>query len=170
MANVRGLPKTTMHRLVLTSAFPQKGDKLNGYNLSFAMAMDRMTKADIEAGKGQTAPMLAYNKYTDKTTGEEKTSHTMAYSKQQYDAIMAAANTKGDKPVIEAQVFPKNGGLFVNTKNLATPKYKFNDEKHKANIELAREISAKAKDAKENQAEAEAQAQAQAEQQGPEIG
>lgn len=177
MANIKGMPKDTVHRLVMTGAFPQKGknangQELTGYNIAFKMAQDRVTKTAIEEGKGQTAPMLAYNSYTDKTTGEKKTSFTVPYSKEQYDKIMAAANTKGDKPVIDAQVFAKNGGLVVNTNTLSTPKYKYDAAKDKANTERIREIASEKRAAKENEAEAqnEAQAQTEAASDGPDFG
>ena len=174
MANIKGMSKDTMHRLVITGAFPQKGANKNGvemtgYNIAFRMANDRLTKADIEAGKGQTAPMLAYDSYTDAKTGKQMTSFTRPYSRDQYDKIMAAANQKGDKPVIEAQVFARNGGLVVNTDTLATPKYKYDETKDKANTTLLRDNAAKARDARENQAEAQAEAAAEVENDGPEL-
>lgn len=172
MANIKGTPKDAKHRLVMLAAFPQKGEHngkpMTGYNISFAMAQDRVKAADIEAGKGQTAPMLAYDSYKDKETGEKKLSTTRPYSKDQYDKIMQMANTKGDKPVIEASVFARDGGLIVNTNTIETPKFKFDAEKHKANVEKSREIASKQRDAKENAAEAEMQTEAQAD--GPEMG
>lgn len=171
MANIKGTKKDDKHRLVMLAAFPQKGEHngkpMTGYNISFAMAQDRVKAADIEAGKGQTAPMLAYDSYTDKKTGEKKLSTTRPYSKEQYDKIMAAANTKGDKPVIEAAVFARDGGLVVNTNTLETPKFKFDDAKHKANIDKSREIASKQREGRENAAEAQIQTEAQAD--GPEF-
>lgn len=162
--NIKGTNKDTKHRLVVSAAFEQKGigkngKPMTGYNIVFSAANDRLTKKDIEAGKVQTAPMLAYNKYTDKN-GKPATSFTMPYSKGQYDSIMKAANTKGDKPVIEAAVFPKNGGLVVNINTLETPKYKFDAEKHAANTELGRNLAAEKRAEKENQAQAEADKEA----------
>lgn len=163
MANIKGLGKDTKHRLAIIGAFEQKGEnkngvKMTGYNIAFRMCNDTLTKKDIEAGKGQTAPMLAYDSYTDKS-GEKKTSFTRPYSKDQYDAIMAAANTKGDKPVIEACVFPKDNGLVVNTNSLSTPKKAYDEKKDKANTEKLRELAAEKRNERENQAEAEIQAE-----------
>lgn len=174
MANIKGMPKNAVHRMVITGAFPQQGTNKNGvemtgYNIAFRMANDRLTKADIEAGKGQTAPMLAYDSYTDKNTGEKKNSFTRPYSKEQYEKIMAAANTKGDKPVIEAQVFPRNGGLVVNTETLATPKFKYDAAKDKANTEALRDKAAAQREARENQAEAQVETEAQAQNDSPEF-
>lgn len=166
MANIKGGAKDTKYRLVISGAYPQKGKNANGvemtgYNIAFRMANDRMTKADITAGKAQTAPMLAYDSYTDKN-GEKQTSFTRPYSKEQYESIMAAANTKGDKPVIEACVFPRNNGLVVNTNTLSTPKYKYDKAKDAENTNKAREVAAAQREAREQQAEAQTEQQAQA--------
>lgn len=172
MANIKGGSKDTKYRLVVSGAYPQKGVNQNGvamtgYNIAFRMANDRLTKKDIEAGKGQTAPMLAYDSYTDKN-GEKQTSFTRPYSKEQYDAIMAAANTKGDKPVIEAAVFPRNNGLVVNTNTLETPKVKYDKDKDIANTTAAREVAAAQREAREQQAEAQNEKQSEAEAQAGE--
>lgn len=174
--NVRGNAKDTKYRIAIISAFPQKGVgkngvPLTGYNVTLRAANDTLTKKDIQAGKGQTAPMLAYNKY--EKDGKEAVSNAVAYSKDQYDAMMAAANTKGDKPVIEASVFPKKGALVVNTKDMQTPKKAYDHAKDLANTEAVRDVKAKTQQKNEAQMAAEAEKQGQMEapeQDGPEMG
>lgn len=152
-------------RLYLAAAFPQK-PPMEGYNLAIGVAND------LGARKGQniqSAPMLAYDRYTDKN-GKPGTSYTRGYSKAQYEAIMAVANTKGDFPVFKANVFPKSNGMLVDTNSLAKTNKPFSKADHDKNTELAREAKAAERAQAQKQNEAEAEAAVTAEQEGPEMG
>ena len=168
MANFRKESKNSKEqvRLYIAAAFEQKAP-MNGYNLAIGVAND------LGARKGQnlqSAPMLAYDHYTGKD-GKPGVSYTRPYSKEQYDAIMAVANTKGDKPVFKADVFPKNNGMVVNTNTLKKTSKPFDKAEHDKNTELAREMAAKEREAQaQAQNEAEAEAAASVEQDGPEVG
>lgn len=171
MANFRKESKNSKEgvRLYVAAAFPQKAP-MTGYNMAIGVAND------LGPRKGQnlqSAPMLAYDNYTTKD-GKEGTSYTRPYSKEQYNAIMAIANTKGDCPVFKADVFPKNNGMVVNTSTLAKTSKPFDKAEHQKNTELARAEVAKQREAQQAQAQNEAEAQeevaASVEQEGPEVG
>lgn len=122
----------------IASAFPQKGKMPNGqpmtgYNVALGIANDRR-----EPDKVITNPMLVYNKYKD-AAGDDQVSFTQSYSKDQYEAMQAAANKDGDAAVLKADLIPsKKGGFVINTKTLQTPEKPFDAKAHKENTEQAR--------------------------------
>lgn len=167
MADFRKASKNSKDgvRLYIAAAFPQKAP-MTGYNLAIGVAND------LGARKGQniqSAPMLAYDHYTGKD-GKPGTSYTRGYSKEQYDAIMAVANTKGDCPVFKANVFPKNNGMVVDTNTLAKTNKPFDKAAHDENTKLVREAKQAEREAQAQQNQTEAEAAATVEQDGPEMG
>lgn len=172
----RGGRSMKSERLYIANAFEQKGKtkngmEMNGYNLQVGVAND------LTEDKTQviTDPMLRYDTYT-KADGEKGKNMTVAVSKNQYDAIMAVANTDGDKPVFHADLFPKGSGLMLDTKTVKPAEVPFNIEKHRevtaeARAMRAAERAAKAAEEGAPAPEAEAQAEQPAVQaEGPEMG
>ncbi len=165
MANIRGdkAAEAKQARLVVTGVFKQKGENLTGYNVALKFANDLLTDKDIQAGKGQSAPMLAYNKYIDKN-GKEQTSYTVPYSENQVKEMMAVGKLSGNKKVktpeeltgavIEGDVFPDKGYLKVNTKTLNKPAKAYNKENDTKNTAILRENAKAAREAKAAQAQA----------------
>ena len=138
--NLKG-KSTKGHELYVSRAREAKGEK-GGHFISLGLACDRLPEADID-----TAPMLVYKQYKDKN-GADQTSFDAWYSDSQYESIMAAANTDGDRPVIKGDLmFRKGGGsaLIVNTKSLTTPEKPFDYEAHQANLDSARKAKADAR-------------------------
>lgn len=176
MANISGNKSDERKgaRLVVASAFPQKGEGLTGYNVAIKFANDTLTKKDIEAGKGQSAPMLNYGHVKNKD-GKDVSVYTVPYSKEQYDKIMAASLVGKDKqgndtkPVFIADVFPKNGKLLVNTQTLQTPTKPFDAAKDEKNTKLIRERAAEQRAAKSAEVEAQTETQQEAEMDEPQA-
>ena len=73
----------------------KNGKKSEFYLATFRACNDTLSKAEIENGKGQTAPMLMYNKFTDSKTNQERISNWTAITTAQYDKIMEIANKGG---------------------------------------------------------------------------
>lgn len=175
MANIRGSKKEDKQRIAIISAFPQ-AEPMTGYNVALRICNDQLTQEDIQAGKGQSAPMLVYRPYTDAKTGEQKTGFTASYSKEQYEAMMAVANTDGTHPVFDAQVFPRqfgdeSKGLLVNTKAMAETAIPYDHAKDIENTNAIRELKEANKEAGKAApaAEVEAQVEAEAQAEGPEL-
>lgn len=132
---------TKGHELYVSRAREASGEK-KGYFVSLGLACDRLPEDQID-----TAPMLVYKQYKDRN-GETQTSFDAWYSDSQYEAIMAAANTEGDKPVVKGDLmFRKGAGssLILNTKTLSTPDTPFDFEAHQTNLAEARAAKAEAR-------------------------
>ena len=150
--NIRGTSANDFHRIAMVGykEVPAKEAGKEGFVLAaFRACNDTLSPEQIADGKGQTAPMLTYNKYKDKNTGEEKVSNWSRISKSQYDKIMEIANLAGDKPVFEAQVFPKNGGILPNTNTLRKPDNPYNHEKDVKNTQACKDVAAAKRASKE---------------------
>lgn len=175
MASYKNRGGRTMknERLYIANAFPQEGTgrngvQMTGYNVQVGVANDLCK--DLK--QVITDPMLRYDNYT-KPDGTKGKSMTIAVSKDQYEAIQAACNKDGDKPVFQADLFPKGSGLMVDTKTLKTPEAPFSKDAHDKNLTDARAMRAAEraaqKDAPAMEAEKQAEAKA-AEAAGPEMG
>lgn len=151
MATIRKGMSYKGNRIALISAFDQKGEKQTGKNLQLVMANDLET----DNNRVITDPSLVYKTYNDKD-GKPQTWMKEAYSKQQYDDIMAVANTDGTHPVFEADLMPSaNGkGFIVNTKTVKPVDQPFDNEKHKERtLEVRNERAAAREAAKEKSTE-----------------
>lgn len=148
-------------RLVVSAVFDQKGKNYTGKNVAFSIANDTKTVEDA-----MTDPMLVYDTYTDKD-GNKQNSYMAGYSKDQWEAIEAAANKEGDAMVINADVIPRGKGrkgLAVNTKTLSTPEEGFSKAKHDEVTTQARQEKAKAREAAASAKEASAEVEEELEQ------
>ena len=159
---------TKGQRVYMINAFEQQG-KMTGYNVSLALAND-VPKTGEEARLApnagvQTAPCLSYDKYVDPKTNEEKPTFKVGYSKEQYEAMVAAANKDGDNLVFIADLMPrKNGpGYMVNTNTLKSTDIPFDKEAHKERTNAAREANKAKYAAKEADASVEASVEDSAE-------
>lgn len=151
MATIRKGMSYKGNRIALISAFDQKGEKQTGKNLQLVMANDLET----DNNRVITDPSLVYKQYNDKD-GKQQTWMKESYSKQQYDDIMAVANTDGTHPVFEADLMPSaNGkGFIVNTKTVKPVDQPFDNEKHKERtLEVRNERAAAREAAKEKSTE-----------------
>ena len=164
--DVRGSKKGDLFRIAMVGSKKMEkdanGKKSEFYLATFRACNDTLSKAEIENGKGQTAPMLMYNKFTDSKTNQERISNWTAITTAQYDKIMEIANKGGDYPVFESEVFPKNGGMMPNTKTLRKPDMPYNHELDIANTTAARDIKAKSRADSENSLAMAQEMQAQA--------
>lgn len=136
-------------RVHISADFDQRAP-MKGKNVVISISNDTREGDDIK-----TDPMLVYQRYKDKQ-GAEAVSYTASYSESQYNAMMAAANHDGDKPVLIADLFPnkRGDGLVVNTNTLRTPDVPFDAEKHREVTEAARADKKAAREAKNAEREA----------------
>lgn len=128
MATIRKGMSYKGNRIAILSAFDQTGEKQTGKNLQLVMANDLET----DDNRVITNPSLVYKSYNDKN-GKPQTWTKESYSKKQYEAIMAVANTDGTHPVFEADLMPSANGknLIVNTNTVKHVDQPFDHEKHK---------------------------------------
>lgn len=154
MAKLQGRKNAfSNQRIYVAAAFDQTG-KMNGKNVSMGIANDI-----IPEGGAVTDPMLVYDHYEDKKTGEKKLTTTVGITADQWSAIEQNANKDGDNYVFVADLMKRTSGpgLIPKFDTIKGTDVAFNKEAHIANIDAAKAAKKEAFAKKEAEAAKEAE-------------